>query len=198
VDAPRATDAPKDTAKPAPACDARAEVAELFELHGEAVYGHCARMMRDRSIAEDLMQQVFLEAHRDFHQFRGEAKRRTWLFGIATNRCLDELRRRRRAEARTNADRTEEATMEAAKPEQETSLAAFEGMDRSQLIAALEECVAVLPLETRATVLLRFRTDLTYEKMAEHLGAQPDTLQMRVSRAMPLLRKCLERKGWGK
>lgn len=172
--------------------DVRAAVAELFKQHGEAVFGYCVRMMRDAIIAEDLMQQVYLEAYRDFDRIRGEASRRTWLFGIATRRCVDALRQRRREAAMSRSELVEEAHVVAAATDQE----AFVRDDRTQLLAALDECLCAMSPDVRATILLRFSTDLTYEQMAEHLHASPDALQIRVSRAMSALRRCLERKGW--
>ena len=52
-----------------------------------------------------------------------------------------------------------------------------------------------LPREVRMTVLMRFQTELTYDELALQLSARPDALQMRVTRALSKLRKCLERKG---
>lgn len=167
-----------------------AAVAALFKQHGEAVYGHCLRIVRERVLAEDLMQQVFLEALRDFDQFRGQSSRRTWLFGIANHRCLDALRSRRRGA--TEPHRDERAV------EEPSVTGPFERLDHAQLLAALEECLALLSPEIRATVLTRYRTDLTFQQMATDLDASPDALQMRVARALPVLLKCLERKGWTK
>ena len=55
----------------------------------------CVRMLGDRHAAEDAAQDVFLVAWRSMGRFRGDAKFSTWLYRIATNRCLGELRRRR-------------------------------------------------------------------------------------------------------
>lgn len=164
--------------------------AGLFAEHGEAVFGFCFRQVRDKALAEDLMQQVFLEACRDLHGFRKQSSVRTWLFAIAGNRCIDALRRKDRTVRRmVQAD---EAAAEVADP----AAGAFEKLERRQLFASLDECLQGLSPDTRATVLLRFQTDLTYDEMADRLGATSYALQMRVSRAMPALLDCLERKGW--
>ena len=70
----------------------QAEVGELFRLHGEAVFRFCRRMVRRQDLADDLLQQVFVQALRDHDSFRGHSSRKTWLFAIAKNRCLDALR----------------------------------------------------------------------------------------------------------
>lgn len=175
--------------------DRRAAVDALFTEHGEAIFGYCVRILRDPVLAEDVMQQVFLEAFRDHDRFRGQSSRRTWLFGIAVHRCLDTLRSRRRAAGRSEplADRDEDPEMaELEAP----GRGPFELLSQVQRLAALQECLAVLSPESRATVLLRFTTDMTYEQMTSHLSASQDALQMRIARAMPALRECLENKGW--
>lgn len=174
-----------------PESDAQRAVAEMFAEHSEAVFGYCFRVVRDRALAEDLMQQVFLEACRDLQQFRQRSSVRTWLLAIAGNRCIDMLRRKGRAAARM-------APADAAVVEVEDPAAdALDQIERRQLHTSLEECLQELSPETRATVLLRYLTELTYEEMAQKkVGPTPYALQMRVSRAMPALRECLERKGW--
>jgi RNA polymerase sigma-70 factor (ECF subfamily) len=168
----------------------KAAVAELFATHGRAIFGYCMRQVGERALAEDVMQQVFLHAYRDFDQFRGQSSRRSWLFGIAANRCKDALRSRRGVPEAQGIFQLPNARSE------DSDIGPHEHLDRAQLLAALEECLQSLSPDVRATLQLRFRTDLTYEQMAEQLKATPEALQMRVARAMPLLRQCLERKGW--
>ena len=61
---------------------------------------------------------------------------------------------------------------------------------------ALEKCLSVLASEVRMTVLLRFQSGMSYPDMSEVLGVRSETLQARVARALPVLRRCLEGKGW--
>ncbi len=165
-------------------------VVELFETYGEAVLGYCVRLLRDPALAEDVMQRVFLEALRDFEQFRGQSSRRTWLFAVASHRCLDALRHQQRRMLRVAHDDQVVGNFK------DPATGPFERLDRMQLLVALDNCLALLSPEMRATVLMRFQTELTFEHMALHLGATADALQMRVARAMPVLRQCLESKGW--
>jgi RNA polymerase sigma-70 factor (ECF subfamily) len=66
---------------------------ELVERHRSEVVGHCWRMLRSADRAEDATQETFLRAWRARDRFAGRASFRTWLHQIATNTCLDELRR---------------------------------------------------------------------------------------------------------
>jgi RNA polymerase sigma-70 factor (ECF subfamily) len=187
---PGPAQSPVSALPPQSPAERQAAVVELFEVYGEAVLGYCMRLVQNPALAEDVMQRVFLEAFRDFEQFRGQASRRTWLFAVASHRCLDALRHQQRGMLRVAQDEQVVAGFK------DPSTGPFEHLDRMQLLAALDSCLALLSAEMRATVLMRFRTELTFEQMALHLGATADALQMRVARAMPVLRQCLESKGW--
>lgn len=170
--------------------DRRAKVAELMHVHGDAVFGFCMRVVRAHTLAEDLTQQVFLEAYRDLDRFEGRSSPRAWLFGIASHRCLDALKSQQRRLQLIEND--EQAMLDFEDP----GPAPVEHVDYARLIAALEQCLQRLSPDVRATVLMRFQTGSTYEQLAVPLGATADTLQVRVARALPVLRQCLERKGW--
>jgi len=181
---------PPDGGPPRTASDRRAMLAELMKAHGEEVLGVCMRLVRTKPLAEDLRQQVFLEAYRDLDRFKGHSPPRAWLFGIANHRCLDAIKAMQRH--LKLIDPSEEAVAGF----QDPGPGPLEHVDRALLIAALEQCLNKLSPEVRATVLMRFQTGATYEEMAEPLAAAADTLQVRVARALRKLRRCLERKGW--
>lgn len=170
--------------------DRRAAVAELMRAHGEAVLGFCLRVLGDRALAEDVRQQTFLEAYRDFDRFHERSSRQAWLFTIASNRSIDALRRRRMRSRWVDSDDT--SVGHAA----DRDTGPGERLERAQLTQALEDCLQSLAPEVRMTVLMRFQTGFTYEELAQPLSARADTLQMRVARALAKLRVCLETKGW--
>jgi RNA polymerase sigma-70 factor (ECF subfamily) len=170
------------------ASERRAAVVELMRAHGSALLGFCIRILGDRGVAEEVRQQTFLEAFRDFDAFQHRASRRAWLFGIASHRCLDALRDQRRTKW-TEID--DNAVLHTHDPR-----TGPEGqLEHAQLSAALEECMQSLSPEVRMTVLLRFQTELTYEELAPQLAARADALQMRVTRALSALRRCMASKG---
>lgn len=172
---------------------ARREAASaLMDTYGDAVYSFCLRQLRDRDVAADVRQKVFLEACRDLERFHGKSSLRTWLFGIASHRCLDEGRRRVRASRHEPFD---ELGSSAAEPVPTSWPSAIELAAHTELARALEDCLGRLPDEIRITVLLRHGSELSYEEMSERLGVKANTLQARVARAEPALRECLEAKG---
>src|SRR5262249_276153 len=158
--------------------DRRAEVAELMRTYGSAVHGFCARILRDGSLAEDVSQQVFLEAYRDFDRFQRRGSPRAWLFAIASNRCVDLIRREaHRSRWTENGERSVTEI-------KECGAGQIEGLDRARLSVALDECLALLSPEVRTTVLMRFQTGLTYEQLSKPLDARAEALQLRVVRAL--------------
>jgi len=171
--------------------DRRGAIATLMATHANAVFAYCVRMLRDRELAEDVAQQVFTEAHRDIGRFRREASLKTWLIGIAHHRCSDAIKSRTRRSSRIDLD--PEAVTDHVDPASSTPT---EQLDRARLVAALEGCLEELSDDIRETILLRFLSDMTYEEMSTMLGRKADTLCVRVARALPVLKECLEKKGW--
>lgn len=72
---------------------------ELYAAHAGKLYSVALRMLGNAADAEDLLQEIFLSAHRKLESFRGESALGTWLYRLAANQCLDYLRSRA---ARTN------------------------------------------------------------------------------------------------
>src|SRR5258706_12277539 len=67
---------------------------ELYRAHAGKLFSVACRMLGNTADAEDLLQEIFLSAHRKLDGFRGEAALGTWLYRLATNHCLDYLRSR--------------------------------------------------------------------------------------------------------
>jgi len=161
-----------------------------LEAHAESVLALCRRMLRDHALAEDVQQQVLLEAHRDFDRFEGRSSVRHWLLAIANHRCHDAIKARQRRERRICLDDT--AVADVADP----SGGPAAEVARRQLARALDGCLARLSPESRTALVLRFYAGMSYEEMSAQLQVKSDTLQTRVMRALPVIRRCLETKGW--
>lgn len=166
----------------------RGEVAaaleRLMQRHGRAVHRYCRAALGDAALADDIHQQVFIEAFRDLPRFARRSTVRTWLLGIARHRVLDAAKRRRRA--RSHLDAT--AAVDVPDPQPSPG----ESIDDAQLRAALAVCIDQLEEPIRTTVLLRHQQGLTYEEMAAICGEKPGTLQARVARALRRLRELIE------
>jgi RNA polymerase sigma-70 factor, ECF subfamily len=165
-------------------------VNDLVSAHGAALRDLCRRVLRDDVLAEDVLQQVLLEAHRDARRFQARAALRTWLLSIAWHRCQDALKARRRYQARVTTDDDEVIAYRDPAHDPEVQL------QRQRLGEALRGALAALSDDARAAIGLRFSHGLSYEQMATLLGEKPDTLHARVTRAVSALRRELARQGW--
>lgn len=179
-----AVDADQDVVRLVDAGDRDGALRLLMQRHGTAVYRYCREALRDATLADDVHQRVFIEAHRDFTKFARRSLLRTWLFAIARHRVLDALKSRKRAHAHLEDDESADL------PDPRPSPA--ERIDDARLREALAACLDELGEHVRSAVLLRYQQGFTFEEMAEVCDAQAGTLQARVQRALPKLRDCIE------
>jgi RNA polymerase sigma-70 factor (ECF subfamily) len=158
---------------------------DLVRTHGSKVRSLVYRLVGGE--AEDLVQDVFVQVYRSLPGFRGEAQVSTWLYRIATNRCLDYLRRHRRTEGKVISleNCAEEHSLEPlavplASPEARTVAV--------DLRREIRRCLAALPADLRAVVVLRDLEGLEYREIAAVLGLPLGTVQSRLHRGRNLLR----------
>ncbi len=153
---------------------------ELVRRHQAFVFGAVLRIVRDRTQAEDLAQEAFLRAFRGRAGFRGDAAVRTWLYRIAVNLATNAVTRRREYPTASVSDRQ----WAGHGPEGEAETA--------QLYGHLREAIAELPIELRLPLVLRDRSELTYQEIADATGLPLNTVRTRLFRARRALRSRME------
>lgn len=158
---------------------------ELYRAHAGRLYGLAFRMLGNQADAEDLLQDIFLSAHRKLDSFRGEAALGTWLYRLATNQILDHLRSRA---ARTE-QRTDGIEDEGLLPDTTSHRLADQAIDRLDLERALAE----LPEGCRAAFVLHDVEGLEHKEIGEVLGIAEGTSKSQVHKARLRLRKILGR-----
>jgi RNA polymerase sigma-70 factor (ECF subfamily) len=168
--------------------EARAALSALMGRYGVSVFRYCRQMLRDEALVDDVHQQVFVQAFRDLPRFEGRSALRTWLFGIARHRCLDAIKIQGRRDRRFLLDDDPGVSDAAPDP------SALDQLSLAQLAGALELCLDELAPATKSAVLLRFREGLGFDELSGMLAEKAGTIQARVARALPVLRKCLERR----
>jgi RNA polymerase sigma-70 factor (ECF subfamily) len=141
------------------------------------------RLLGDRASMDDALQEAYVKAYRALPRFRGDSSPGTWLYRIAYNACLDELRRRRRVVA---LDSVREAADRRAGP-----------ADAAAVRGGLAAALAGLPPEDRAAVLLVDAAGFDYRDAAAVLAVPEGTVASRLHRARRALRRALadEREG---
>ncbi len=158
----------------------RTALDQLLRRHHERVYAVCRRMAGNDADALDATQEALLAIVRGLPRFDGRAAFSTWCYRVATNACLDELRRRKR---RPDPGLPE---VEHAPPGAAPGLSESVS-DRLDLDAAL----AALPEDYRAAVVLRDQLGLDYAEIAEVLGIPAGTVRSRISRGRAALARTL-------
>lgn len=167
--------------------DRRGEALQLLmAAYGDPVTAFAVRILRDRELARDVRQQVFLEAFQGISRFEGRSSLWTWLCGIAYHRCLDELRRNRRAAALDDFDVLDGLV---GQPDPTMDL------DQVAKQRGLEACLGKLSPALRSQLLMRYLLGLSYVEIGEMVGVAPGTVQVRMSRILPRLRRCLRGEG---
>jgi RNA polymerase sigma-70 factor (ECF subfamily) len=166
--------------------------AELVEPYESRVYNLAVRMCGDRETAFDLAQDVFLKAYRFLPRFKGEASFSTWLYRVASNTCLDQLRRRKRSlETLSLDDAVETESGSLRRTVADSSVEPEKLVLREEVRAEIRDAVVGLPLEQRLAVLLRDFEGLSYGEIAEVLGCSLGTVKSRINRGRAALRKRL-------
>jgi RNA polymerase sigma-70 factor (ECF subfamily) len=164
--------------------DLRSALTLLMIRYGDSIYRFAHARTRDGYLADDIRQQVFLEAYRDLARFAGLSSVQTWLFGIARHRCLDAMKARVRWDNRFKNDSPAEIEVDDHDPDRD--------LDRSRMMGVLAACLARLAPVAREAVVLRYEEELSFDEIAAILGGRSGALQQRVSRALPVLRGYIE------
>lgn len=164
-----------------------AAFATLFDRHSSAVLGLLVRMMGRRPEAEELLQDVFLQAWREADRYRPEsASPKGWLLMMARSRAVDRIRSRgarERRETSVTRDRPAAAAVPPAGPER------LERRERRDRVAA---ALADLPAEQRRAIEHAFFDGLTHREVAERLGQPLGTVKSRILLGMKKMREALE------
>jgi RNA polymerase sigma-70 factor (ECF subfamily) len=159
---------------------------QLMARHGNTVWRYCRDELRDAALADDVKQQVFIEAFRDLRNFQRRATVKVWLLAIARHRVLDAAKKRR--SARNYFAETGPAVPDAV----DAAPTAEEALDEARLHTALLDSVDELPDGTRMALLLHYEHGLTFAEIARLCRERSGTLCARVARALPLLRRRIE------
>jgi len=160
-----------------------------MRAYGGPITAFAQRMLHHSEAAKDVRQQVFLDALRGVGKFEGRSSLWSWLCGIAYHRCLDERRRMLRTD---DVDGFDGSDRFFGQPDP------MMDADRIAGQRALERCLGKLPEAMRAQVLMRYLLDLSYVEIGEIVGSSHGTVQVRIARILPRLRRCLRGEGVGR
>ena len=171
----------------------RAAFTELVGKYQQPVLHFIHRTLRDEAEAEDLAQNVFLQVYKSRARYRQTAKFSTWLFTIARNLCLNELRRRSRHPAEsldeTSPDHEDQPRHQI---EDQTRPSPPDALLHGELAGKIADAVAALPENQRTAILLCRQEDLSYEDMAKILGCSLSATKSLIHRGRETLKEVLK------
>ncbi len=164
---------------------------QLVIAYEKPVYNLCLRMCGDRDEAFDLSQDTFIKAWHAISMFQGDSKFQTWLMRIASNTCIDHLRKKKRKNVipMTDLDREDEP-LERQIADYETDPAVL--AEKAQDHEAVREAMSQLPDQDRLILSMRAIEDMSYREIGEALELQPGTVKSRISRAREKIRRSLD------
>lgn len=159
---------------------------ELMASQEKRIYALCLRMSGSREDALDCAQEAMLRIWRALPSYRKEASFTTWVYRIATNTCLDMLRKKKIRQAVSLEALTDDGFM----PIDAAEGPEGQAMSKARL-AALREGIAALPQDMRAALVLRDVQGFSYEDVSAMLDTPLGTVKSRINRAREKLRTIL-------
>jgi len=149
--------------------------------------------LRDETEAEDLAQNVFLQVYKSRDRYERTAKFSTWLFTIARNLCLNEIRRRSRHPAESLEETHAEHEDQPQRQYEDKRVALpTEDLLQGELARKIEEALATLPENQRTAILLCRQDELSYEEIAEILGCSLSATKSLIHRGRETLKEKLK------
>ena len=158
-----------------------------FNTYLDGLYGYAVVLSRNRTEAEDLVQETCLRALRGIGQLRQDGNVKSWLFTILRNIWLNQVRQQRTAPETVELDAEENGASEPADKGQDPYAVYASKVEREQMRAAIQQ----LPVEFREIIILREYEELSYQEIAALLDCPPGTVMSRLARARSKLRDLL-------
>ncbi|ETI66456.1 RNA polymerase factor sigma C [Neobacillus vireti LMG 21834] len=157
---------------------------EIMSRYGQDILQLVYSYVRNKQLAEDLTQDIFVKCYKALHTYKQNAKLKTWLYKIAANHCKDYLRSWYFRKVMVSEKMTEVTGSSSENVEQ----AVLERVEEQTLANA----VLKLPMKYREVIYLFYFEDMSLKEIESVLGVNQNTVKSRLKRAKVLLREELE------
>jgi len=168
---------------------------ELVRRHNRPIYNFVLRQLRVPSVAEDVTQDVFMRLVQNAAEFKHEARFLTWLYAIARNLCIDQLRklshRRHPSLDQPSGDQADAQLLGDAVADPNPRASAERNALSSEVRSSIVKAVDSLPDDQREVFLLREVANLPFRDIAEITGAGENTVKSRMRYALDRLKDAL-------
>ncbi|WP_294315351.1 sigma-70 family RNA polymerase sigma factor [uncultured Chryseobacterium sp.] len=142
-------------------------VRALMDAYQSRLYWHIRRIIVDGDLAQDTLQETFIKAYQNFHQFKNDSQLYTWLYRIATNEALQQLNKLKRMQ---KTDEDPEYHMQ-------NLVADNAGGDAEEIQILLQKAIQSLPEKQKLVFMMRYYDDLPYEEISKIVDMSVGTLK---------------------
>jgi len=160
----------------------------IVEHHHKPLINFIARFTGDRDAAEDIAQEVFLRVFKAAKDYKPQAIFKTWLFTIATNLCLNEIRANKGSPKIVDLSGLHEKEYPVTAPE---AFSPQKAAENAELSAAVRRAIQNLPENQRIAILLRQYNDFSYKEISKIMGISLSAVESLIQRARQSLKKSL-------
>ncbi len=169
---------------------------ELINLYKQSLWKFVYRLLNNSEDANDAVQQTLIQVYRSLPTLENRERFRSWLFMIARNKCIDQLRRKSNVLFSDFRDSAKSDGGDEDEGEDFSPLQCFpdpaplpdEIVERYETQQILRDAIAALPERPRQVVALRYTTDLSFSEIGETLGINENTAKTLFQRAKNQLR----------
>lgn len=131
---------------------------QLVRKYQERIYWHVRKMVLDHDDTDDIVQEVFIKIWKNLHRFRQDSKLYTWIYRIATNECLNFLKKKKRASLLSLTDYQEVLV---------SKLGMAVQMDGDEIEMRLQKALLTLPDKQRMVFNMKYFDDMKYEEISD-------------------------------
>ncbi|WP_042169937.1 RNA polymerase sigma factor [Paenibacillus gorillae] len=158
---------------------------QLMERYGNEVLRTAVLLLRDRHLAEDVSQDVFIDVYRKINQLKADRSLRAWLIAMTVNRCRERMRRA-----------SWKRLLFRERLEEEAGAAIGPGSEGWAVSATIQSIIMALPLRYREVIVLHYYQDMAIADIAETLDEPEGTIKSKLQRGRKLLKTSLVEGGW--
>jgi RNA polymerase sigma-70 factor (ECF subfamily) len=142
-------------------------VRALMDAYQSRLYWHIRRIIVDGDLAQDTLQETFIKAYQNFHQFKNDSQLYTWLYRIATNEALQQINKLKKMQ---KTDEDPEYYMQ--------NLVADNAQgDAEEIQILLQNAIQSLPEKQKLVFMMRYYDDLPYEEISKIVDMSVGTLK---------------------
>ena len=157
----------------------------LVQRYQQKITAFVMRYVRNPDVALDVVQNIFFKIYRNLSHFKGDAKFSSWLYRIASNQCIDHLRRQKhRPEISLDTYLESASEPDSLHAGEETYEETLEGKERMEQV---RQALGNMPENMRLVLILKVYQELTFEQISEITGEPLSTVKSRLYKALNTL-----------